>query len=130
MSEPSQHMLEVYASGVGSPQIECICGRVHFAPDSMHMDREERNELKKLVIEKPDKYIAYPRDDSVSAAMINGNPVVRDCPCEWFQRFERLIWNERENILRYYRVRRDAETAVLSTLDAQLSLVAERKAKR
>lgn len=120
MTEATSHFIEAFASGVGSPHIHCICGRQHYAPDSEYVSDRERDEMQEHAREEPSKVVIHDREDGVSAAVVNGSTVVRDCPCGWFAKFEALVWAERERILVYYRMRRDADLQALQQLDASM----------
>lgn len=113
--------LEAFGSGIGSPQIVCVCGRTHYAPDSAFETDEERKTMLGHANARPDNVVLHEGQDGVSAKEINGITVVPGCPCNWLARFERLIWNERERILLYYKLRRDADRAALEQLESALS---------
>lgn len=120
MREPSKHMLEAFGLGVGSPSIECICGRHHYAPDSEFCEDDEDVEMRAAAAKNPARVILHENDDGVSAKLINGATVVVDCPCEFMAKLEDILWNERERVLRYYRMRRDADALALAALDSAL----------
>ena len=118
--EATKHMFDAFGLGVGSPSIECICGRTHYAPDSECIEDGERAEMRAHELRSPKTVVMHPGDDGVSAKIVNGATVVPDCECGWFAKFEMLIWNERERILRYYKLRRDADAAAVAALDESL----------
>lgn len=120
MREPSRHMLEAFGLGVGSPSIECICGRSHYAPDSEFCEDDEDVEMRAHALKHPTRVVLHENDDAVSAKMINGATVVVDCPCEFMAKLEDILWNERDRVLRYYTARRNADHAALALLDSQL----------
>lgn len=117
MVEPSEHFSEAFGSGIGSPMLECNCGRTHYAPDSEFIEQSEADEMIAASKAKPDRVIVHQGDDGVSAAVINGATMVRGCPCGWLAKFEDYIWNERERILRYYKLRREADARALAGMD-------------
>lgn len=120
--EASKHMFDAFGLGVGSPSIECICGRTHYAPDSGCVDAAECAEMHDHARRAPKGVVMHPGDDGMSAKAVNGATVVPDCECGWFAKFETLIWNERERILRYYKLRRDADAAEVAALDEALKV--------
>jgi hypothetical protein len=110
-------MMEAFGMGVGSPRIECICGRSHCCPDSDCIDEDEAREMREAAAAHPKKYVLYEGYDTVSAKDIGGATVVPDCECQYMVKLERLIWAERRNILSYYKMRRDAAARELDGLD-------------
>lgn len=119
-AEPSQYFAEAFGSGIGSPSLECNCGRTHHAPDSEFIEQSEADGMIAASKSNPDKVIVHQGDDAISAAVINGTTIVRVCPCGWLAKFEDYVWNERERILRYYKLRRDAEASKLAALSTAL----------
>lgn len=124
---PSRVFFEAFREGAGAPQIVCVCGRSHYAPDSQHITKEQRDEMLGHANARPDRVVLHERNDSVLAREINGITVVPECPCQWLARFERLIWNERTRILKYYELRRSADLAALERLDSELKTVAHER---
>ena len=114
--------------GVGGICMECVCGRTHFVDDPTAGDWEpdELQSLRQAAKKKDGKTIAH--HDGVSAADINGNPIVWGCPCEWMERFERMIWNERERVLEYLALRWRTELAVLNRCALQIDAAEKAKA--
>lgn len=121
MSEPSQHMIEAFGLGVGSPAIECVCGRTHCAPESDCIDSDESEEMRINASLKPKQFILHENVDAISAKMINGATAVVECECNYLARLESILWNERERILRYYKLRRDADAAELAAFDKAMN---------
>jgi hypothetical protein len=127
MGDPSAHMMEAFGMGVGSPRIECICGRSHCCPDSNCIDEDESKEMREAAAAHPKKYVLYEGYDTVSAKDIGGATVVPDCECQYMVKLERLLWSERRNILAYYKSRRDADAQELRDLDCGLASSGEAK---
>lgn len=125
MSEPSEIFLEAIGGGAGSPTMHCSCGRVHYAPDSDYVTDDEAKEMKEDAMDRPDKVVIHDREDGVSGREFNGMTVVIGCKCNWLGKVEALIWNERDKILRYYRLRREADAKALAELDSALPTTAE-----
>lgn len=88
-------------SGIGSPQMQCCCGKTHFAYHSEYFSEGELEELQKLRKEKPDDYIEDFNSDAISGVQFNGKLFVRGCPCGWESRSAQVIWNEREVIVKF-----------------------------
>jgi hypothetical protein len=121
MAENTVQFDEAFSSGVGGVSLECICGRTHYAPDSMYVSEEESLAWRQIAKTTPQHHVIHEGDDMVSAAVVNHQPIVRGCECQWLIRFERVIWAERERILRYFKLRRDHEAKALTDLDSALS---------
>lgn len=87
--------------GVGAKSILCGCGRTHVAQDCApeQIDGDARTSYEVHAC------------DSVYAKLIAENPYVVGCPCEGIERFERLLWAERNRIARYLRERAQSEAA-------------------
>jgi hypothetical protein len=120
MAEPSTQFSEAFGGGVGSPSLHCNCGRRHYAPDSEFVGENEEQEMRDDYAENPDKVVIHDRDDGVSGVHINGVVIVRGCPCGWLAKFEDYVWNERERILQYYKLRREADAKALAGLSTAL----------
>jgi hypothetical protein len=121
MAEPSAMMLEAFErGGCGSPTLTCgACGRTHHAPSSDFLEEGEEAQMRADAEKHPDS-VQLHDSDAVSATMIGGIPVVRGCACNWFGRLEAIIWSERDSILKYYKLRRDAATKELQALSTAL----------
>lgn len=110
MTEASPLFLEQFG-GMGSPSIECGCGRRHHAPASPYIDEKEADDMRADAKENPTRCFLSD-DDGISAKHIGGMAIVPDCPCETLVKLERIIWDERAAIIGYYqqRQRQDAES--------------------
>ena len=110
--------------GVGSDQLECgWCGRMHYCPDTFNdppdydgMDDDYDMRKKKFSEyceeEKkndPDGVILHYDCDSVSAGEMNGIMFVYDCPCNGLSRYETFIWENKDTIRNYLKVRIEQE---------------------
>lgn len=124
--EPSEHFLAAIGGGMGGPSITCSCGRDHYALGSPYMDSLERREAEEGAKEKPDRVILH-ADDGVSAKHFNETVFVLGCPCNWLAKFEEIAWAERERILRYYQIRREADRKALEQLDAAVGSASTRR---
>ena len=118
---PSDLFMDAFGMGIGSPSITCSCGHRHHAPESQFIDDKEQDEMLEDARQNPKAVEIHNNTDAVSAREIGGITVVIECPCNWLGRFERIIWMERERILRYYRKRRDADAAATAELDSALA---------
>lgn len=108
MSSPSALMIEAFCgAGIGSPTLTCWCGRVHHAPASDFLEEGEEEQMREDAKNNPQKVFLHD-GDGVSAITVNGTCVVHGCDCNWLGRLEAILWSERDRILKYYKLRRDA----------------------
>lgn len=118
MNEVSQLMREAFSSkGCGAPSLDCTCGRTHHAPDSPEISPADAARMRAEARAYPKGFVIHEGVEFVTGVMVNSAVVVDGCECNWLARFEDHIWSEREQILRYYKARRDAELAALNLLD-------------
>jgi hypothetical protein len=87
--------------GGGGPNVECTCGRTHFAIDSDVLEPGEEVYYVESNKEDPDGFIITHGVDCIHYASINGWVFVDDCPCNGMRRYERLFWNNRKEIRQY-----------------------------
>lgn len=120
MKQASEHMFEAFGMGVGSPELECICGRQHCAPDSDCIEEEEGATMRARHAANPARVVLHEGDDGVSAKTINGSTVVTECECNFFAKLESILWHERDHILDYYRRRRDSDEKRAASISAGL----------
>jgi hypothetical protein len=92
---------EAAFEGAGAPSICCTCGRTNYARDADVENPGGRWKVPPIAHE----------GDSVYAKLIAGNPYVVGCPCASIERFEALLWAERNRIARYLRERAQHEAA-------------------
>lgn len=96
------HML---SGGIGSPTLECSCGRTVFS-DSDCYDPGELERLIKLKAAKPTHYVYLEGDDAVVGHNVLGKFYVEGCECEGLlDQLEALIWSHRREIAKYLRER-------------------------
>jgi len=103
----SEKFKEAFLGGGSYTQQECMCGRVHFcSPENSIGDFEdgEYDRLKQLQNKYPKKYIES-NDDCISYLEMNGNPVIWDCPCGNDVWYENLVWDSRNSIMNYLKIR-------------------------
>lgn len=116
MNEASPLFLSQFG-GIGSPSIECSCGRRHHAPASPWIDEKEADDMRADAKENPTRCFLS-GDDGVSAKHIGGMAVVPDCPCGTLAKLERIIWDERASIIAYYQKRQQQDADALAGLSA------------
>lgn len=118
MNAVSQLMREAFSkNGCGAPSLDCTCGRTHHAPDGTDVEEADAARMRAEARAYPKRFVIHENVDAVTGVMINGGVVVDGCECNWLGKFEQFIWNEREQIVRYYKARREAELASLNVLD-------------
>lgn len=122
-TKPSDMFINALSGyGVGSDNLECgWCGRTHLCPDTdyNHYDDDEcsaeesmfryrqycEEEFKKY----PDKIVLHYDVDCISAQEMNGIMFVLDCPCNGLYRYENFIWEQKDTIRKYLKVRIEQE---------------------
>lgn len=102
--------------GVGSPEITCgWCDRTHLCPESESYQQDEdggegwKEECEQQHKEDPEGVILHYDCDYVSGQELNGITFVIGCPCNGLTRYEKFIWNERDTIRKYLKVRIEQE---------------------
>lgn len=101
--EPSEIIVELVMSS-GSQMVVCEhCGRVHYDETGEYTEEDELKKTKAEANAKPEKYIAH--DGDVHWGHVMGKATVIDCPCNFLTIFEGMIWNNREIVLEYLKLR-------------------------
>lgn len=108
--------------GVGSDNLECgWCGREHLCPDTdyNHYDDDEctaeesktryRQYCEEELKARPHEVVLHYDVDGISAQEMNGIMFVLGCPCNGLHRYENFIWENRDTIRRYLKVRIEQE---------------------
>lgn len=113
----------------GTPRAVCGCGRTHFTASGDFMDPGELESLLAKAKDQPDRYVADYENDSVSIAQVMGRTVVWSCPCKFAERIEAFIWDNRDEILSYYRVRTEAAAKAAADTAALISQVPTQNSK-
>lgn len=99
--EASNEFLGVLMGG-GSPMVDCICGRTHYAPDSQFITEREKENYLACHADNPDQFhIQYDTDYIEYKTLYNMAPYVIDCPCNSYYPYEKFIWTERATIRKY-----------------------------
>ena len=114
MTEASKHFLDAFrSSGIGSPQLECGCGRINYGVDSDCFDEGELEHLEAERQKNPKGYEAHD-GNGVSGGEILGRFAVDGCPCNYAAYAERLLWANRNEIARFLRDRLNEEVTELA----------------
>lgn len=104
-------------NGGGSSSIYCNCGRQHYAPENLYGSDHEgdyESMLASALAEKADDedgVVIHYNTDFVYAKDIDNKTFVVDCPCNGLRKYEEWIWNNREIIRDYLKVRVEQEHA-------------------
>jgi hypothetical protein len=103
------------AHGGGGSSVHCNCGRDHYAPSNLQ-DSDEPEDYQSMVDSceaeqeaNPDGVVIDYESDFIHYSEIDGNTFVDGCPCNGLRRYEDFIWNNRNVIREYYRIRIDQE---------------------
>jgi hypothetical protein len=122
MREASQEFLAVLSRG-GCLVTDCICGHTYFATNhdgQGHYDENELERLRAKALEEPTKYTEEPDCDTIHVATFQGVNYVVDCPCGRLAKLEQLLWNAKDTLLQYYRLRTDREAQETASADDSL----------
>ncbi len=103
--------------GIGSPELECgWCGRVHLCVNSNNYDQDDEEDggswrayCEQEAKDHPDTVILDYEYDSSFASEVNGIMFVHGCPCNGLHRYEVFIWESRNTIRNYLKVRIEQE---------------------
>jgi len=120
---PSEMFMNALSGyGVGSDSLECgWCGRAHLCPDTdyNHYDDDECSAEESKIRYKeyceaehtknPGNVVLHYDCDGISAQEMNGIMFVLDCPCNGLHRYEAFIWENKDTIRKYLKVRIEQE---------------------
>ena len=97
--------------GGGASSIYCNCGRMHYAPSNLY-DSDDEDDYTDMLNDalaeqkkNPDGVVINYEDDFVFAKDIDGKTFVVDCPCNGLTKYENFIWDNRNAIREYLKVR-------------------------
>ncbi len=113
---PSDMFVDAVDGGIGSSDMVCDgCGRHHLCPDARYDSDEETDKVtwaeycQAEYNEDPENVILHYDYDSVSGRFIDGRTFVVGCPCNQLSRYESWIWEHRNTIRNYLKVRIEQE---------------------
>lgn len=86
--------------GIGSPTLECGCGRTNYG-DSRDYDDGEKERLDQEAAEHPDRYVYHYGMDGVSGRSVLGRFYVIGCVCEYAPILEKRLWEYRHELVRF-----------------------------
>jgi len=108
--KPSQMFIDACRGG-GASSVYCTCGRMHYAPENLLDSDDEtdyQNMLDDVMEEKkqdPEGVIIHHDTSFVYAKDIDGRTYVVDCPCNGLSKYENFIWDNKDIIREYLKVR-------------------------
>lgn len=122
MNEISAEFQAAIGCWGSSPVENCeCCGRVNFAADSDGFDEGELADLLAKQKKEPDKFISHDCS-GIAHCVILGDEYVWDCPCQAFVKLEARIWDHRDLLVKYIKLRAQAikekNDETLSAIDA------------
>ena len=120
MKEATKEFLTVLSMG-GCLVTDCVCGRTHFATHDDQYDDGELERLRQMMVKEPNLYIEDSDSDTVHVATFRGVNYVVDCPCGRLASLEELLWDVKDILLQYYRLRIDKEKAEKATTESMLA---------
>lgn len=92
----------------GSSVQTCVCGRVHFARGRQaewDWSEGELEELNANALKEPDRYCPDDQNDSISWMDLGRGPVVWGCRCHGAKPYENFVWEKRDEILAYLKLK-------------------------
>lgn len=110
-TKPSDMFIEAMSEfGIASNKIECgWCGRIHLCPDSDYADEDYKTYCNEEYIKNPNKVILHYNTDGILGRYMNNILFVLYCPCNGLYRYEHFIWEHRNTIQNYLKVRFEQE---------------------
>lgn len=119
MSTHSEEFLSLFDDMQGgNTAMDCSCGRQHVALGSL--DEEEAKTIKERAYRSPSRYVLEETQDSISAILWDGRVYVHGCPCDSLGKMEKFLLENRELIIKYYKLHAAALTRAQQTLTTQL----------
>ena len=120
--KPSDMFTDALRGG-GSHYMVCgNCGRTHYCPESDNFyhndgDREDEEDAYKYYLQEaleeqkkdPDGVVIHYGVDFVMTKDLNSIAFVLECPCNGLAKYENFIWENKDSIRRYLRVRIEQE---------------------
>lgn len=116
--KPSQRFLDSLRGG-GQSQVECGCGRTHYAvwSDDDELPEEGGASYHAYLIseaeyhkkDNPEGVIIEYEYSSIEYKDLNSQLWVYDCPCNKLAIYETFIWEDKDSIRRYLKSRIDYE---------------------
>lgn len=112
---PSEMFLDSIHNGYGCSELTCdFCGKTHYAylahddeqiDDYVSWQEHCENELKL----SPDSTIVHYDCYAVTGKELCGKTFVEECPCNALWKYEEWIWQNRNTIRNYLKIRCDKE---------------------
>jgi hypothetical protein len=117
--KPSELFLDSLSGyGIGSTELTCgYCGRLHLCPDAEYYsaggNAEEGDPHRLYCQEEYEKntegVVLHYNCDGVSGHEMNGILFVITCPCNGLGKYENFIWDSKDTIRNYLKVRIEQE---------------------
>lgn len=104
MSVPAADCLfvEAFKAGCGAPQLDCRCGRSHYAVESDELSEQTIEEALAANSQSPDKVIVHHGCDAVYATMTGFGLCVDECPCGTIEKYRAIVDRDRSALVRYF----------------------------
>lgn len=108
--KPTEMFEDSLDSGIRSDELTCeYCNREHLCPDAENDIENWTEQCENRYKENPDGVILYYHSDFVSGRYIDNKLFVIGCLCNGLGRYEQFIWNNRNTIRNYLKVRIEQE---------------------
>jgi len=103
MTDYELEIRDIFGCAMGSPVIQCRCGRTVFGGNGTNMDEGELEKLEAAAKAEPALYCCHPNCDGVVAVYFNGAPHVFGCDCEWEKRLGTFLDQNERAFVEYYK---------------------------
>jgi hypothetical protein len=103
MTDYELEIRAIFGCAMGSPVIQCKCGRYVFGGNGTDMEDGELEELENKAKVNPAGYCCHPNCDGVVAVDFNGAPHVFGCDCEWEKRLGTFLDQNERAFVEYYK---------------------------
>lgn len=108
--KPSEMFLDAMDGGYGSSEIECTwCNRNHLCPDSGYEEESWKNYCEEEHKKNPNGVVLHHNCDDILGREMNGYMFVIGCPCNGLRKYEGFVWEQRNMICRYLKIRIEQE---------------------
>lgn len=112
VGETSDMFLDaMFGTGIGSDDLTCdFCKKNHLCPDTRYSDSDTWKEYCETEMAKnPDKVVLHYGCDAVTGRYMDNKLFVIGCDCNGLARYENFIWQHRDTIRNYLKLRIESE---------------------
>lgn len=103
MTDYHEEIRACFGCAIGSPAIDCGCGRRVFTGRGTDMDEGELEQLQSEMRANPKKYCEHVGCDSVVAVSFKGAYRVFGCDCKWEEQLGLFLDQNERAFVEYYK---------------------------